>query len=103
MVAVAGRAARLGDISAARTVMASEAVLLAVIGSVGDPVEKLAVMAPAVVGVPETVHTMLSPGATVVGGDGAQVAVRPAGRLLTEQVALVASAVPPFVQEKEPV
>jgi hypothetical protein len=48
----------------------------------------------AAVGMPDTVHEMLAPMATVAGGDGTQLAtVTPAGRPLIAQVAFVAGAV----------
>jgi hypothetical protein len=67
------------------------AVLLAVFGSFGAPVLPLNGDVPGAVGVPETVHVMLAPGATVAGGVGAHDVVRPAGKPVTAQVALVAA------------
>lgn len=67
------------------------AVLLAALPSLVAPVVPLAVNDPAAVGVPVTEHEMVAPGATVAGGAGMQFALRPAGRPLIAQAALVAA------------
>jgi hypothetical protein len=58
------------------------------------PVVAVKVVEPEAVGVPETVHEMLAPAATVAGVEGVQVpSVTPGGKPLTEQEAAVALAV----------
>jgi hypothetical protein len=71
-------------------VIVVDAVLLAAFGSLLAPVVPLIVDAAGVVGVPETVHVILAPGATVLGGDGAHDVVSPAGKPVTAHAALVA-------------
>ena len=67
------------------------AVLLAALPSLVAPVVPVAVMVAGAVGVPETVHVIVAPGATVAAGTvGEQVVVSPAGSPETEQVAFVA-------------
>jgi hypothetical protein len=92
-VAVAGKPERSGAISAPSTVTVVVAVLLAALPSLLAPVVPDSVAAPGVVGVPETVHVMLPPAATAVGGTGAQTVVRPAGKPETAHVAAVAASV----------
>ena len=77
--------------SALFMVSGEDAALLALLLSLVAPVVPLSVEAPAAVGVPETVHEMLAPGATVAGGVGVQLDVRPAGRPLMAHDALVAA------------
>lgn len=81
-----------------------DAVLLPTLTSLDAPVVPLTVLVPAAVGVPVTVQAMLAPMATVVGGVGVHVDVRPAGSPATEQVALVAlsGALDEFVHEYVP-
>ena len=81
------------------------AVLLAVVLSLVAPVVPVTVELPMAVGVPETGHVIVPPGATDAGGTGVQApAVTPAGRPATEQLAAVAvmKGEVPFVQVKEP-
>ncbi len=52
-----------------------------------------------VVGVPEIVHTIDAPAASVCGGAGRQAALNPGGRPATAHVTLAAAAVALFVQE----
>ena len=90
-VSVVGRPDRSGAMSEPVTVMVVEAELLAVLRSLVAPVEPATDEAPAVVGVPVTEHEMVPPAATVVGGTGAHVDVRPAGKPDTAQLAAVAA------------
>ena len=80
------------------------AVLLARLPSLVAPVVPFSVLEPVVVGVPETVQVILAPGATDVGGTGAHVEVRPAGKPVTAQAALVAvtAGAAAFVHVKVP-
>ena len=89
-VAVAGSPLRSGVISEPVTAIVVVAVLLAAFPSLVAPVVPVNVLEPGVVGVPETVHAILAPGATVAGGVGEQLVVNPAGRPLTAHVAFVA-------------
>jgi hypothetical protein len=68
-----------------------DAVLFAAFGSLLAPVVPLMADVAGDVGVPETVHVIAAPGATVDGGVGAHDVVRPAGRPLTAHDALVAA------------
>lgn len=73
------------------TLMAVLPVLFDVTASLVAPVVPVIGELPTVVGVPETVHEMTPPGATVAGGVGLHVAVKPAGKPLTAHVAPVAA------------
>jgi hypothetical protein len=77
--------------SAPSTVTVVLMVLLAVLPSFEAPVVPDSVAAPGAVGVPETVHVMLAPGATAAGGTGEHVVVNPAGNPETAHVAAVAA------------
>ena len=79
---------RIGSVTA----MTIEAVLFDGLPSLVAPVAPGTVVLPFAVGVPETVQTMLAPGATVVGVDGEQLAERPGGKALTAQDAAIALA-----------
>ena len=89
-VAVVGRADRSATISAPVVVIVVDAVLLAALPSLLALVVPFKVDAPTVVGVPETVHVIFAPAATVAGGVGAHTTVKPAGKPATAQVAAVA-------------
>jgi hypothetical protein len=78
--------------SAPSTVSVALAALLLVLPSLLAPVVPDSVAAPCAVGVPETVHVMLAPGATDAGGTGEHVVVRPAGNPETAHVAAVAAS-----------
>ena len=67
------------------------AVLFARFPSLVAPVGPVSVLVPTVVGVPETVHGIFAPGATLTGGFGAHEVESPAGRPATAHVALVAA------------
>ena len=73
------------------TVTVWVAVLLARLGSFDAEVVPDNIAAPTTVGVPETVHVILAPAATVAGGVGAHDVVSPAGSPLTAHDALVAA------------
>jgi hypothetical protein len=73
------------------TLMGATAVLFEIFGSLVAPVVPLTVNVPPVVGVPVTVHEMREAGATVVGGVGVHVVVRPEGKPVTAQEAAVAA------------
>ena len=95
----------LATVTAAGVLVVSVAVavLLAGVMSLLAPVVPVTVTVPAVVGVPLIVHTMVALTASVVCGEvGLHVAVRPAGRPVTSQVALLATAVPLFLQVTVP-
>jgi hypothetical protein len=77
---------RIGSVTARTT----EAVLFDGLPSLVAPVVPGTVVLPFAVGVPETVHRMVAPAATVAGVLGEQLAVRPGGNTPTEQVAAVA-------------
>lgn len=72
-IAVVGRADRSGVMSEPTAPIVTVAVLLAGLPSLVAPVVPAIVLDPTAVGVPETVQVILAPGATVVGGIGAQV------------------------------
>ena len=80
------------------------AVLFAVLLSLSALVVPVSVDEPTAVGVPETVHVILAPAATLVGGVGAQLVVKPAGSPATAHVAAAAACVADaeFVQVKVP-
>lgn len=86
-----GRPEKSGVISELVTASDAVAVLLARLLSLLAPVEPFNVTVPATAGVPETVHVILPPAATVAGGAGAHKVVKPAGSPLTAQVADVAA------------
>ena len=90
--------------SAPVTEIVVDAVLLATLTSLVAPVVPLTVDDPTVVGVPETVHVIDAPGATLAGGTGAHMVVKPAGSPDTAQVAPVAatSGAAPFEQVNVP-
>ena len=90
-VAAAGRPVRSDTISEPVEPIVAVAVLLVLLPSLLAPVVPVSVLAPLAVGVPETVHAIDAPGATLTGGVGAQDAVRPAGKPASEQVAAVAA------------
>jgi hypothetical protein len=79
--------------------------LFAVLPSLVAPVVPVTVDEPGVVGVPVTEQTMLPPGATDVGGTGAQVNESPAGSPVTAHEAAVAATAgaAAFLQVNEPV
>ena len=89
-VAVAGSADRSAIISAPVVVIDVDAVLLAGLPSLLARVVPDNTLVPTAVGVPETVQVMLAPAATLVGGVGEQLAVRPAGKPEIAHVAAVA-------------
>jgi hypothetical protein len=101
---VAGKPDKSGVMSEPAVAMTVEAVLLAELPSLVALVVPLTVDDPVAVGVPETVQTICAPAATEVGGVGVHDVVRPAGRPLTAQVALVAASAgePAFEQVKVP-
>lgn len=103
-MAVAGRPLRSGVISEPVVVIDATAVLLPGMPSLVAPVVPVSDAVPTAVGVPETVHEMVAPGATLVGGAGMHDDVRPAGNPAIEQVAAVAAraGVAAFVQVKVP-
>lgn len=72
------------------TVNEAVAVLLAVFRSFVAPVVPVSVTVPAAVGVPETVHVIVPPAATLAGGVGEHDDVKPAGR--PDMAQLAASA-----------
>jgi hypothetical protein len=91
-VATAGKPVKSGDTSAPVTLIAAIAVLFAVLTSLVAPVVPASAAPPTAVGVPETVQVMAAPGATeAAGAVGEQTVVRPAGKPLTAQPALVAA------------
>jgi hypothetical protein len=77
--------------SAPVTASDAVAVLFTGVTSLVAPVVPVSGAVPTAVGVPETVHVIDAPGATVVGGVGEHVVVRPAGKPATAQVAAVAA------------
>ena len=89
-VAVAGSADRSAIISAPVVVIEVDAVLLAGLPSLLAVVVPEIALVPVAVGVPETVQVIAAPAATLAGGVGEQLVVRPAGRPLTAHVADVA-------------
>lgn len=89
-VPVAGSADRSAIISAPVVVIDVDAVLFAGLPSLLAVVEPEIALVPTVVGVPDTVQVILAPVATLVGGAGTQLVVRPAGRPLTAHDADVA-------------
>jgi hypothetical protein len=74
---------------------ASVVVPVSLVGllSLPAPVEPFSVLVPVLTGVPETVQVILAPAATVAGGVGEQLVLRPAGRPLIAHEAFVADAV----------
>ena len=86
-----GRPVRSGTMSDPVTVTVRVALLLAKFGSFDADVVPDTVAAPTAVGVPETVHVILVPEATVAGGVGEQEVVKPVGNPLTAHDALVAA------------
>ena len=90
-VAVAGRPLRSGVMSEPVVVIDVAAVLLPDVPSLVAPVVPVSDAVPTDVGVPETVHEMAAPGATLVGGVGVHEVVKPAGRPATAQVAAEAA------------
>ena len=90
-VAVAGRPERSGVISEPVVVIELTAVLLAGVPSLVAPVVPVSDAVPTEVGVPETLHKMAAPAATVVGGVGEHDVVRPTGRPAIAHVAPVAA------------
>jgi hypothetical protein len=70
--------------------IAAVAVLLDAIASLLAPVVPVTVLVPVAVGVPETVHVIAAPAATVVGGAGAHDDDNPVGNPVMAQVACVA-------------
>ena len=91
--AVVGKPLRSGVISEPVTFSEAVALLFAGLPSLVAPVVPVSVLEPTAVGVPETVQVNFAPAATVAGGVGAQLVLRPAGKPLTAQVAAVADAV----------
>jgi hypothetical protein len=90
--AVAVRPLRSGLMSEPVTVTAAVAMLFARLSSLVAPVEPLIVMAPTTVGVPETAHVIVAPGASDAAGEaGVQTVVRPAGIPVAAHVALIAA------------
>jgi hypothetical protein len=68
------------------------AVLLAALPSLPAPVDPDSADVPTAVGVPETVHVIVAPGASEAAGTvGEQVVVKPAGRPAKAQLAPVAA------------
>lgn len=92
-VAVAGNPDRSGVISEPLTASVVVAVSLAGLLSLPAPVVPVSVLDPVLTGVPATVQVILAPAATVAGGVGEQVVLRPAGRPLIVHDAFVALAV----------
>lgn len=92
-VAVAGNPDRSGVISEPLTASVVVAVSLAGLLSLPAPVVPVSVLDPVLTGVPATVQVILAPAATVAGGVGEQVVLRPAGRPLIAHDAFVALAV----------
>ena len=90
-VAVAGKPERSGVMSEPVIASAVVAVLLAALGSLEAPVVPVSVAFPTAVGVPETVHTIDAPAATVTGGEGTHVVINPTGNPLIAQVAPAAA------------
>ena len=90
--AEAGSPDRSGVMSAPVTATDVVAVLLAEFGSFPAPVVPVSVAEPTVVGVPETVHVIAAPAATVAGGVGAHEVLNPAGKPLIAHVAPVAAS-----------
>jgi hypothetical protein len=90
-VAVVGSPVRSGTMSEPLAASTVVAVLLDVFGSFDAPVVPVTVELEGAVGVPETVHVIVAPGATLVGGVGEHDVVRPAGRPVTAQLAAVAA------------
>jgi hypothetical protein len=104
-VAVVGRPVRSGTMSEPLAASVVVVVLLAVFGSFEAPVVPVTVDELVAVGVPETVHVIVAPGATETGGTGEHVVVRPAGKPVTPQLAAVAAmaGAAAFEQVKVPV
>ena len=90
-MAVAGRPDRSGVMSDPVVVIEVDAVLLPGMPSLVAPVVPVSAAVPTAVGVPETVHEIAAAGATLVGGVGVHVLVKPAGRPAIEHVAAVAA------------
>jgi hypothetical protein len=67
-----GKPDKSGTISEPTTPSVAVAVLLPVMGSLLAPVVPVTVTLPNTIGVPVTLHVITAPGATVVGGFGAQ-------------------------------
>ena len=89
---VAGKPERSGVMSEPVTLIAAVAVLLARFSSLLALVVPLSVALPTAVGVPDTVQVIVALGASDAAGTvGEQTVVRPAGKPLTAQVALVAA------------
>jgi hypothetical protein len=88
---VRGRPERSGTMSEPLAASTVVAMLLAVFGSFDAPVVPLTVEELGAVGVPETVHVIVAPGATVVGGVGEHDVVSPEGKPVTPQLAAVAA------------
>lgn len=86
------------------TLSVAVAVLFAGVASLLAPVVPVNVELPGVVGVPETVHVIVAPGATLTGGTGEQTVVKPAGSPAMAHVAPVAviSGAAPFEHVKVP-
>ena len=98
-MAVAGKPLRSGVISEPVVLMDAMAELFAAFGSLLAPVVPVSGLVAPAVGVPETVHVIDAPAATLIGcGPGAQEYVKPAGKPEMAQVAAVAvtSGAPPF-------
>jgi hypothetical protein len=94
-VRLVGKAVRSGAISEPTVVIALVVVSLAVVVSLVAVDVTDAVIGPGMVGVPETGHEMVAPGASeATGNGGVQVpTVTPGGRLKMAQVGLSAGAV----------
>ena len=98
-MAVVGNPETFGDMSEPVVVIDAVAelfppVVVPPLASLVAPVVAVSVVLPVAVGVPETVHEMLEPAATVAGGVGVQVpTVTPGGSPETEHDAFVAEAV----------
>jgi hypothetical protein len=91
-VAVVGKPDRSGVISEPVTASDAVVVLFAALPSLPAPVAPDSADVPSAVGVPETVHVMVAPGASVAAGAvGEHVVVKPAGRPASAQLAFVAA------------
>lgn len=90
-MAVVGSPDKSGAMSEPLIVRELTAVLLPRLPSLTAPVVPFSVDVPVAVGVPDTVHVIDAPGATVAGGVGEQLDVSPVGRPEIAHEALVAA------------
>lgn len=104
ILAEVGKPLRSTDMSEPVTAIEVVAELLPEFESFVAPVVPETLTVPVAVGVPETVQVMTPDGATLVGGVGEQLVVKPAGRPATAHVAAAAvtEGEAPFVHVNEP-